>query len=50
MFYAQLDDSGVCRAVTQSAGPLIGPRFVPLPFLDVALLGKRWTGSAWVDA
>lgn len=48
MYYAQLDGGGVCFAVTQAAGPLVGPSFVPIASLNASLIGQRWTGSAWV--
>lgn len=47
MFYAQLNGSSICVAVTQSAGPLIGAQFIPIASLNVDLLGMKWTGSAW---
>lgn len=50
MYYAQIDEDGICVAVTQAAGELIGPQFVPLESLDVSVLDMRWTGSAWVQA
>lgn len=46
MFYAQLSGD-ICVAVTQSAGPLVGPQFIPLDSFDVSVLGMRWTGSTW---
>ena len=46
--YAQLNDSGICVAITQPGAPLIGPQFVVIGTLDASVLGKRWTGSAWV--
>lgn len=47
-YFAQIDGSGYCVAVTQAAGPLVGPQFVPIDTLDVSLIGMRWTGFAWV--
>ena len=47
MFYAQLNGSNVCVAVTQSAGSLNGSQFVPISSLDITLLGKTWNGSSW---
>ena len=46
-YYAQLNGSSVCVAVTQTAGPLVGAQFVPLASLDTSVLGKTWNGSAW---
>lgn len=49
MYYAQLNGSSICVAVTQSAAPLVGPQFVPLASFDTSVLGKKWTGSEWVN-
>ena len=50
MYYAQLDASNICIAVTQSAGPLVGSAFVQLAFFDTSVLSKKWDGGEWVDA
>lgn len=46
-FTAQLDDNDVCKAVTDTTEPLVGPSFVSLESYDLSVLGKRWTGSVW---
>lgn len=48
MFYAELNEAGICFAVTQPGELLVGPQFVPVASLDPTLIGKRWTGTAWV--
>lgn len=50
MYYAQLNESSICIAVTQSAGPLVGPAFVQLAFFDTSVLAKKWDGSGWIAA
>lgn len=47
MYYAQLDGSNICTAITQTHSPLIGPQFIELAFFDLSVLGKRWNGSGW---
>lgn len=46
-YYAQLDGSNRCKAVTETTGELIGPQFVPLASFDLTVLGKTWDGNAW---
>lgn len=49
MYYAQINQDGLCVAVTQASGELSGGQFVPLQLLDVSLLDMKWTGSAWEE-
>jgi hypothetical protein len=49
-YSAQLDNNGICTAVTETIEPLTGDRIVPLGGYDVSLLGKQWTGVEWLDA
>jgi hypothetical protein len=48
-YSAQLDETGLCKAVTETSAPLIGSLFVPLDFFDLSRLGKSWDGDAWSD-
>lgn len=48
-FYAQLNDSGICISVTQTAGPMEGPNFVPIDGIDPSLIGRHWNGTGWDD-
>ena len=50
MYYAQINQDGICVAVTQASGELLGAEFVPLSELDTSVLDMRWTGAAWVQA
>ncbi len=47
-FYAQIDDDGVCYAVTQTAGPISAPDMVPIPDFDLTYIGRTYSGGAWV--
>lgn len=47
MYFAQLNENGICVSVTQPAAPLVGPEFIPLTFLDMSVLGKKWNGTGW---
>lgn len=49
MNYAQLNDDNICIAVTQSAGPLEGAKFIALASFDLSVLGKKWQGGTWVE-
>lgn len=42
MFYAQIDANGICRAVTQTAGPVDAPDMIERPEFDTSELGKTW--------
>ena len=46
-YYAQLDGSNRCKAVTETSEQLDGPQFVPLAFFDLSVLGKLWDGTTW---
>lgn len=46
--YAQLNEDGICVSITQTPGVLEGPQFVVLPFFDLSVLLKKWTGTEWV--
>lgn len=52
-FYtAQCDGDLICRAVTETTGPLVAPQgktFVPLQTRDDGVLGKRWNGEEFED-
>lgn len=46
MFYAQIDTTGTCVAVTQTAGPVDAPHMIERPAFDESELGKRWNAEA----
>lgn len=41
-FYAQIDDSNVCVAVTQTAEPVDAPNMVPIDVFDASLAGRTY--------
>lgn len=47
--FAQINASGVCVAVLQSAGEVDNPQLIALDGegFDLGKLGQRWTGKAW---
>lgn len=48
-FYAQLNASGVAVALTQAHEEITAADMRSLPQYDTSVLGRRWTGSKWVD-
>lgn len=49
MYYAQIDHSGICIAVSQLAGKIEAEHMIEIDSYDEKLLGKRWNGTAWED-
>lgn len=47
-FYAQIDATGICIALSDISGEVIAANMIPLAVYDSTVIGKRWTGSAWV--
>lgn len=47
-FYAQIDATGICVAISDLSGEVIAANMIPLATNDSAIIGKRWTGAAWV--
>ena len=48
-FYAQLDAAGVAVALTQAGEEITAANMRRLPQYDASVLGRRWTGTKWVD-
>jgi hypothetical protein len=48
-YYAQIDQAGICVAVSQLAGAVETEHMVELNSYDTELLGKRWNRGAWED-
>lgn len=48
-YYAQVDLSSICIAVTQASGEIHQPNMIQISFLDESLLGKLWQDGQWVD-
>ena len=49
MYYAQIDEAGICYAVTQTTGPIEQADMIEIGGYDESLLGKRRAGEAWED-
>ena len=41
MYYAQIDENGICYAVTQAAGAIEQGDMIEIASLDKSLLGKK---------
>lgn len=48
-FYAQIAVDGRCVGVIDTHQPIDAPHMVPVASVDITLLGRYWTGSAWQD-
>lgn len=49
MIYAQIDDTGLCFAVSSLSGEVSAPNLIPLASMAATVLGQRWTGTEWVE-
>ena len=49
MYYAQIDENGICYAVTQAAGAIEQGDMIEIASLDKSLLGKKRVGDIWED-
>ena len=47
MFYAQINDAGLCVAVTQTAAPSDLPSMIQIDALDLSYLGRTWAEGVW---
>lgn len=46
--YAQINALSVCVAVSSLSAQVAHPRLIPIASPDETLIGKKWTGSAWI--
>ncbi|WP_290906238.1 hypothetical protein [Aquabacterium sp.] len=46
-YYAQLNEAGVCTAVTETAGEIDAPHMVAVDSLDAALLGQTYANGVF---
>lgn len=49
MYYAQINETGICVAVSQLAGKVEQENMIEIDNYDISLLGKRWDGEVWED-
>lgn len=47
-YYAQINQAGICIALSDLSGEVVNANMIPLPAYDSSVIGKRWTGAAWV--
>jgi hypothetical protein len=47
-YYAQINGGSVCTGVLDTFAPIVAANMIAITSLDPSLIGKRWTGSAWV--
>ena len=50
MYYAQVNEDGICFAVTQTAGIVDSSDMIEIGSYNDSLLGKRRVGESWIDA
>lgn len=48
-YYAQIDGASRCVGLIDTHQPIDAAHMVALQSLDVTLLGRYWSGSAWQD-
>jgi hypothetical protein len=46
-YYAQIDEQGICFAVTQTAGQIEQADMIPIESLDETRLGMKRVGDTW---
>ena len=46
-YYAQINEDGVCIAVSELTAEVDAPHMIALAGLDRSLLGRTWDGSKW---
>lgn len=50
MYYAQIDENGICFAVTQTAGHIDQADMIEIETFDEGLLGMKRVGASWEPA
>ena len=46
-YYAQINESGICTAVSELSVEVDAPHMIELADMNRALLGQRWDGAQW---
>ncbi|WP_418703816.1 hypothetical protein [Anaerotignum faecicola] len=49
MFYAQMNENNICTAISNLAGEVQDIRLIPIGFMDVELIGKKYENGEWVE-
>lgn len=45
--YAQVDNNGICCAVSELSSAVNSWDLIPTSSLDASVIGKRWNGASW---
>ena len=48
-YYAQIDESNICIAVSDLSGPVTADNMLRLETYDISLLGKKYNNGVWED-
>ena len=48
-YYAQIDESSICIAVSDLSGPVTAANMLRLETYDISLLGKKYNNGVWED-
>lgn len=48
-YYAEIDENGICFAVSDLSGEMDKPTMIALESYDVSVLGKRYENGVWVE-
>lgn len=49
MFYAQINENNICVAVSNLTEKVQDTRLIPIGFMDVELIGKKYENGEWVE-
>lgn len=49
MFYAQINESNICVAISNLTEKVQDTRLIPIGFMDVGLIGKKYENGEWVE-
>ena len=49
MFYAELDENNICKAVSDLTGEVIAETMISLETYDTSFLGKKYVDGVWEE-
>jgi len=49
IFYAQINEDGVCEGLQQASKEIQANGIIPVPTYDVSLIGKKWENEEWLE-
>jgi hypothetical protein len=47
MFYAKIDNDGVCVGIQQTAAPIADPAYIQIDSFDLSYLGRTYVDGQW---